>query len=535
MKLPEEYYPTPTELATKMRSKVDMKTVASVLEPSAGDGGLIAVFAKSQYNLDYSAVDAIEIDGDLQAILKSKGIRVVYNDFLTYHSYKQYDLIAMNPPFSEGDKHLLKALDIQKHGGQIVCLLNAETLRNPYTNTRKDLVKQLEKYEADIEYIEGAFSTADRSTDVEIALVYVNISSSFDDCDILKNLEKAREVASETVEETQLTDRLESYLNAIVKQYEAETAAGVRLIREYMAFAPQCLNSFDEQYTSTILEMKIYDGSSDRSLVNDFLEKVRYKYWAVLFGRKEFYELMTENQRSQYFKRLYELAHYEFNLSNIKQIQLDLSKSSIKSIEDTILDLFDDFAIKYTWYKECDNNIHYYNGWATNKVGKVNKKVIIRLDAFERYDKTFEPRYTTRGKVTDIEKVFNFLDCNHTPPFDSVEDVLDYATRCGQTAKIEFKYFYITFYKKGTAHITFKDMELIKRFNIFVGLRKSGLPPSYGKKSYSDMTNAEQQVVNEFDGGEKEYTKVYNNPSKYIIESESMLMLESKEDSGEVL
>ena len=40
----------------------------------------------------------------------------------------------MNPPFSEGDKHLLKAINIMKNGGQIVCILNAETIKNPYSN-----------------------------------------------------------------------------------------------------------------------------------------------------------------------------------------------------------------------------------------------------------------------------------------------------------------------------------------------------------------------------------------------------------------
>mgnify|MGYP003290709934 CR=1 FL=1 len=61
----------------------------------------------------------------------------------------------MNPPFSNGDKHLLKALQIQQNGGKVVCLLNAETIRNPYTETRKTLVDLLEKYEAEIEYIEN--------------------------------------------------------------------------------------------------------------------------------------------------------------------------------------------------------------------------------------------------------------------------------------------------------------------------------------------------------------------------------------------
>ena len=33
---------------------------------------------------------------------------------------KQYDLIVVNFPFSEGEKHLLKALNARKKGGAII-------------------------------------------------------------------------------------------------------------------------------------------------------------------------------------------------------------------------------------------------------------------------------------------------------------------------------------------------------------------------------------------------------------------------------
>ena len=56
---------------------------------------------------------------------------------MTFYTYKHYDLIIMNPPFDNGDKHLLKAIDLQKNGGAIICLLNAETLKNPYSKYKK--------------------------------------------------------------------------------------------------------------------------------------------------------------------------------------------------------------------------------------------------------------------------------------------------------------------------------------------------------------------------------------------------------------
>ena len=103
-------------------------------------------------------------------ILRAKGYRLISDDFLTFSTNKRYDLILMNPPFSNGDEHLLKAIQLMESGGQIVCLLNAETVRNPYTQRRRLLMSLLSKYEAHIEFIANAFKHAQRKTDVELPL-----------------------------------------------------------------------------------------------------------------------------------------------------------------------------------------------------------------------------------------------------------------------------------------------------------------------------------------------------------------------------
>lgn len=137
----KEFYPTPRTLLEKIFAGVKWGKVCSVLEPSAGMGDIADYIreASRDYNRELE-IDCIEIDPEFQQVLKGKEYPVVYNDFLTFRTFKMYDLIVMNPPFSEGDKHLLKALDIMSdNGGDIVCILNAETLRNPYTNIRKTL------------------------------------------------------------------------------------------------------------------------------------------------------------------------------------------------------------------------------------------------------------------------------------------------------------------------------------------------------------------------------------------------------------
>ena len=117
---------------------------------------------------------------------------MIHDDFLTYHGQYHYDLIILNPPFNEGDKHLEKALDIQKNGGNIICILNAETIDNPCTNRRKALVQKLEEYHADISYYNDAFvaKDTDRKTNIRIAVVKVQIPETEFSSQIYEKLNK---------------------------------------------------------------------------------------------------------------------------------------------------------------------------------------------------------------------------------------------------------------------------------------------------------------------------------------------------------
>jgi hypothetical protein len=200
----------------------------------------------------------------------------------------------------------------------------------------------------------------------------------------------------------------------------------------------------------------------------------------------------------------------------------------VQGVEDTILNLFEEFSYKH-YYDEQSKNIHLYNGWKTNKAYKINKKVIIPLNAY--YDMQYswgryEPsHYRVMDKLKDIEKVFNYLDNGQTEPID-MKEALIFAEHYGETKKIELKYFYVTFFKKGTCHIEFKNLDLLHKFNLFGSQRKNWLPPSYGKTKYNDMTKEERTIIDEFEGMAS-YNKVYNNQSYYLVKTEELLKLTS--------
>jgi len=247
-----------------------------------------------------------------------------------------------------------------------------------------------------------------------------------------------------------------------------------------------------------------------------------------LFNNKEFIGKLTDNLQRDFYNRLEDLSNYDFSLYNIFELKIEMSKKVVKGIEETIISLFDELSHKHYWDKTQSSNIHYYNGWKTNKSYIINKKVIIPLSAYDDYSGRFQPtRYPSKAidKLSDIEKCFNYLDGGLTEAIDITES-LKFAEEYGETKDIQLKYFTVSFYKKGTCHITFTNEELLKKFNIFGSKSKNWIPNSYGKKSYKDMTPEEKQVINEFEG-EKEYQKVMSNTKYYIFDiNNSVAMLE---------
>ena len=261
------------------------------------------------------------------------------------------------------------------------------------------------------------------------------------------------------------------------------------------------------------MKLEVEHGRKD-GMINGYIKKTRLKYWNALFENKEFTKSLTYNLREELYSTVRELEEYEFSYHNIMEMQIELNKKTMKGIEDAIIDLFDELSNKYTWYDETSQNIHYYNGWVTNKSYKINKKVVIPLAAFDNNWKKFKYKYNVSAKLSDIEKCMAFLDGNISKEV-STEDVLRCAEEDQCTKNIVCRYFTLNFYKKGTCHLKFTDDRLLDKFNIFGSQHKGWLPPCYGKKRYSDMTTAEKTVVDDFGVN---YDEIIKDRKYYIVD-----------------
>ena len=144
-----------------------------ILEPSAGKGD-ICDFIKEDRSAKKSKLKCIEIDPELQEILKGKGYPVISDDFLSYEEDYYFDMVILNPPFRNGAEHVLKAWDVLKLGGDVVAIINAETVLNPCTAKRAHLLKLIEDY-GRYEIVKDAFKGEDvlRDANVDVAIVWL--------------------------------------------------------------------------------------------------------------------------------------------------------------------------------------------------------------------------------------------------------------------------------------------------------------------------------------------------------------------------
>lgn len=513
-----DYFPTPEKLAEKMVDSVAKHTnryafaPGPILEPSAGTGNLVRAMDKVFYHSSSQKldVDCIELSSQFRAILKKDGYRVVHDDFMTFEPHKRYKAIVMNPPFSSGIAHLEKAISIMKNGGAIRCIFPAEYIRHPRNRAQLDIVSTLQDLHADIEYFGSAFSDAERPTSIEVALISIDIPDKPAESKIRLELEKEEQTTQGAKQQENLVSN--DPFTAAVEQYNMAAKGLQRIYEEY-----EGIKDFLGSPTNSAEDPVVSLGKS----YNEAVKALRMRYWRALFDIPAIRDNLTESMREEYSERLDTLADYDFSKFNILTIRQEIAMNTVDSIKAEILKLFDRFTSLHA--EEFSKNIRYFNGWKSNSAYKLNEKIVFPCNAYcYWFDKSFDPTSSQVIRtISNIELTLHYLDTSGQP-YDSSELrlILKKAKDEKQTKKIKCHYFDLTFYRKGTCHLVFTNLDVLKAFNAFACQEKSWLPPAYGKKTYEDMEESEKEAIRFYEG-ELSYADSYN---RGLIVTPSKLM-----------
>lgn len=510
----EQFYPTPPDLARDMVFKIKGNP-RTIVDPSAGKGDLLQRI-KDGYSHRNADFYAIEIDNNLRAVLQSNKFTVLDSDFLAYAGPDKFDCIIMNPPFKRGAEHLLKAIDIM-YSGQIICLLNAETLRNPCTNTRKDLVRKLGEMGAKIEYKENRFLGAERRTAVDVALVDITIERRVEDDLFAGTTGTARTDCDEQVRD--------EYAVSTKKTIEEMVAS----FREVVGLTTETIVNFyrhhnkvgryvglNEEPRTTWKPEKGHELTKIlQAVVNSTVRKIRVDYWRRTLELPEVRERLTQKRRAEFEEKLKANDTMDFTESNIRQFLMNLIDGYSKTLQDGVDEVFDLMTKRHCYDDGLrTENIHYFNGWKTNSAYRVGQKVILPVRSsygspFTGYS-GWKLDWNAGRTLSDIDLVMSYFNggVEYVRLTDAINKAFAKNEQSGQSTFFKFKC-----HQKGTIHLTFLDENILRRFNVAACMGKGFLPGDYGKKKWRDMSNNEQKVAESFEPkGERSYTANQGQP-----------------------
>ena len=167
------------------------------------------------------------------------------------------------------------------------------------------------------------------------------------------------------------------------------------------------------------------------------------------------------------------LRHYDVTAFNVNEIRMQLAGRMQETFKESVLSIFDQLSAEYSYYPEMKKNRLHYDGWKSNSAYKLNKKVVIPMNAWDKIFNRFHMDYRIRERLMDIERVLSyFLGKQYDPKvFFNLVDKWD------RISSFETDLLSIKFYKKGTMHLSFKNDIALDAFNDYVGRIRNWLPP----------------------------------------------------------
>lgn len=493
-----QFYPTPQPLVDRAWDKFKNRDFVRVLEPSAGEGHL----AKGRPHHDDSswynrkpAVDCIELDVTKHAHLREEGFDVIGIDFMEFDGAGAiYSHVIMNPPFLYGAQHVLKAWDLL-YDGEIVAILNAETIRNPYSKEREMLVRLVARY-GEVEFIEGAFAgvEAERKTDVDVALVYLKKEASFgkdlagDIMDGLKReghhgLDAGFEEANELAIPANFVENSVLMFNAAVKAMRESVFTEARG-RKYAARIGMTM----EQMNGKPGKDELKDDASlkwVREEIGSRYADLKNRAWTGILRSTEVLSRLSSAAQKRVESEFEDIKKLEFSVSNIYGFLGGLVAKQGEIQIEMACDVFD-LITRY----HSDNAV-FYMGWKSNDAHRTcgrrikTTRFVIPGNSTDSYSHNIS--WNGQQMLRDFDKVFSMLDGKQAPEVGLLDVFTHRLDDLRHGERVSSSYFDVRYYpKRGTIHFFARDKKLVDRLNLLVGRHRAWLPPE-GKTVSKDF------------------------------------------------
>jgi hypothetical protein len=492
-----DFFPTKVETIEKMLLYSDVIDKV-VLEPSAGNGNIVEYVQQA----GAKEVLACEIDANLRAILSTK-CEIIAHDFLTLkkEDISHIHMIIMNPPFSKQVDHILHAWEIAPPGCEIITLCT-DTLTNRFSHNKREYqIIELVENHGSSRSLGQCFKDAERKTEVWVGCLRLfkdgepgmefNGYFEMENEDIIDKHEEGLQSYN------YIRDVVGRYVE-ILKNWDAVRAAEKHM-NDMMSFFP-----FGITFGASVSS-----NESGHITKESFQKKLQASAWRMIFDQCKINKYMTSGVRSDLNKFIQNQVDVPFTVKNVyKMIQMIVGTHGSR-MDKVIVEAFEAIC----QYSELNSSAG--DKWKTNTNFLLNKKFIIPYIC--DYDKKYPIlcKHTCvkgESRLEDIVKGLCFLTGTK---YEETTDLRSSVNRnnipWGETFTWEF--FICKGHKSGTMHFTFKDPDILFKFNKRYGEIKGWNLSNEKPKRSNSKKKAEE--------ASKQGTEVYCEP--LIVNNEYQL------------
>ena len=418
----KDFYPTPPDVTLKMIAGLNF-TGAVVYDPQAGKCDIINVICEHHKP---KTVLASEIEPELQAIInENPNVQLIGGDFfeMKAEDISHVDFIIMNPPFSNGVKHILHAWKIAPPGCTIVSLLNYSNIIKDRVLERK-IMNQVIAEHGSKEDIGDVFVGAERKTKVRTAMVKLKKPGSKPDMEF--------EGYFDVDEEYEYFGDQSGVMNYnFVRDTVIRYTSAVQKFDSVMSAADEINSLTKDFYYGNRITFGAKSGHDNKHLTIDrevFKKETQKAAWKYLFGKMNMQKYLTAKAIGEINKMIEDQQHVPFTMNNIyKMIQMLIGTNEDR-MKKILVEVFD-------WLTERHSeNRKNLPGWKTNSQYFVDKKFIAPYAGISvGWNGEPDIKYESTGqKIDELVKAL----CNITGKnYDDFEDVYDFFQGCKPSAK----------------------------------------------------------------------------------------------------
>lgn len=482
----KDFYPTPTKVLNYISDKyfslgaihkdtfINNYHEMNILEPSAGSGNIVE-FLKD-LRIKKENIFACEKEDKLLDILQGK-CNIIGNNFLSLEERDvcHIDLVVANPPFSCFKQHFIHLISIVPNGTKIICLCNYDSCMNGRASSIQEILNQ---YGGTIENLGDVFSEAERSTNINIGLIYLQKGEKDEDFDF------SGYFSEETDEYEHQEHGIMSYdyVREVVNRYVEACKNWKRIKAEQ-----DKMNSMIKEMKVNSIEFKAVDSTEGRREIldfNQFKNLLQIKCWDNIFNEMKMGKYLTKQSRiiiEQYVKTQ---TKFPFTMKNVYNMIRMIVGTQADRMKDAVLEAFDNISA-FSYEKNTSK------GYKTNSDYCINKKFIMDSVDCNGYGSGLSLSKYSLEQIADIEKALCFLSAKN---FDNINRFVDaahegYGTTFGNDLMydnlgkwVTSEFFRFKIYKKGSCHFEFLDENIWARFNQMVAKERGWALPDIQKR-----------------------------------------------------